>query len=87
MAARLAGSERAARTGNKGQAMRESNAINKSLMQLGVVINKLSDSPNSRGHIPYRDSKLTHLLTNALGGTATVVGRCIVTHLSRSMKF
>ena len=66
----LAGSERAARTGNKGQAMRESNAINKSLMQLGVVINKLSDGPGGRGHVPYRDSKLTHLLTNALGGNA-----------------
>lgn len=40
------------------------------LTQLGVVINKLSDGPGGRGHVPYRDSKLTHLLTNALGGNA-----------------
>ncbi|KAJ4848784.1 hypothetical protein Tsubulata_025768 [Turnera subulata] len=66
----LAGSERIAKTGADGVRLKEGKHINKSLMILGNVINKLSDGPKQRGHIPYRDSKLTRILQPALGGNA-----------------
>jgi hypothetical protein len=72
----LAGSERLKRTGATGQALKESNAINTSLMTLGAVISKLAIG--DRAHIPYRDSKLTHLLSASLGGNSlTVMIACI----------
>ena len=43
--------------------------INKSLLTLGVVLDRLQEG----GHVPYRDSKLTRLLRNSLGGNATAV--------------
>jgi hypothetical protein len=72
----LAGSERLKKTGATGQALKEANAINTSLMTLGTVIAKLSSGDKS--HIPYRDSKLTHLLSSSLGGNSwTTMVACI----------
>uniref|UniRef100_A0A0A9ER83 Kinesin-like protein n=1 Tax=Arundo donax TaxID=35708 RepID=A0A0A9ER83_ARUDO len=66
----LAGSERVDKTGAEGVRLNEGKHINKSLMILGNVINKLSENGKQRGHIPYRDSKLTRILQPALGGNA-----------------
>ena len=63
----LAGSERVRVTGATGMRLQESKKINQSLSCLGNVISALIDS-NSRSHIPYRDSKLTRLLEDSLGG-------------------
>lgn len=63
----LAGSERIKVTGAKGKQLEESKRINKSLSALGNVINALTD-PKGTNHIPYRDSKLTRLLADSLGG-------------------
>eukprot|EP00756_Hemistasia_phaeocysticola_P066408 Hpha_TRINITY_DN9214_c0_g1::TRINITY_DN9214_c0_g1_i1::g.28466::m.28466/K10396/KIF5; kinesin family member 5 len=64
----LAGSEKVGKTGAKGQQLEEAKLINKSLSSLGLVINALTDRKTS--HIPYRDSKLTRLLQESLGGNA-----------------
>ncbi|KAF5740077.1 kinesin-related protein 11 [Tripterygium wilfordii] len=74
----LAGSERIAKTGAGGVRLKEGKHINKSLMILGNVINKLSDGAKNRGHIPYRDSKLTRILQPALGGNAKTSIICTV---------
>ncbi|KAJ1275789.1 hypothetical protein BS78_05G163200 [Paspalum vaginatum] len=66
----LAGSERIIKTGAEGVRLNEGKYINKSLMILGNVINKLSENGKQKGHIPYRDSKLTRILQPALGGNA-----------------
>lgn len=62
----LAGSERTKLTGAVGKQLEESKNINKSLSCLGNVIFALTEA--SRSHIPYRDSKLTRLLEDSLGG-------------------
>ena len=64
----LAGSERVDKTGASGNTLKEANQINKSLSQLGLVINNLTDGKQQ--HIPYRDSKLTRILQESLGGNA-----------------
>jgi hypothetical protein len=65
----LAGSERLAESHSRGDAAKETGHINKSLFALGNVITSLAD-PRKRGaHIPYRDSKLTRLLQDSLGGS------------------
>ncbi|KAK1299972.1 Kinesin-like protein NACK2 [Acorus calamus] len=74
----LAGSERIAKTGAEGERLKEGKHINKSLLTLGNVINKLSDGGKQRGHIPYRDSKLTRILQPALGGNAKTSIICTV---------
>ncbi|KAG1341781.1 kinesin-like protein KIN-7L [Cocos nucifera] len=74
----LAGSERIAKTGAGGVRLKEGKHINKSLMILGNVINKLSENGKQRGHIPYRDSKLTRILQPALGGNAKTSIICTV---------
>ncbi|KAI3689094.1 hypothetical protein L2E82_47042 [Cichorium intybus] len=74
----LAGSERIAKTGAGGVRLKEGKHINKSLMILGNVINKLSEGTKQRGHIPYRDSKLTRILQPALGGNAKTSIICTV---------
>ncbi|XP_028269721.1 putative LOC110439812 homolog [Parambassis ranga] len=63
----LAGSERAAKTGAKDHQLKEANSINKSLSALGDVISALSaELP----HVPYRNSKLTQVMQDSLGGNA-----------------
>eukprot|EP00344_Euplotes_crassus_P006173 CAMPEP_0197012082 /NCGR_PEP_ID=MMETSP1380-20130617/61166_1 /TAXON_ID=5936 /ORGANISM="Euplotes crassus, Strain CT5" /LENGTH=604 /DNA_ID=CAMNT_0042435291 /DNA_START=267 /DNA_END=2082 /DNA_ORIENTATION=- len=71
----LAGSERAARTHNRGIRMVEGAMINRSLLSLGNCINALVENmKNGRNqHIPYRDSKLTRLLKDSLGGNSRTV--------------
>ena len=73
----LAGSERADKTGAVGSTLKEGANINKSLMALGNVINALSEGAGlSEGkvkHIPYRDSRLTRLLQESLGGNARTI--------------
>lgn len=68
----LAGSERASKTGATGSTLKEGAKINLSLMTLGTVINALA-AGGSKGHIPYRDSQLTRLLQESLGGNAATV--------------
>ena len=62
----LAGSERQSKTGATGERLKEATKINLSLSALGNVISALVDGKS--GHIPYRDSKLTRLLQDSLGG-------------------
>jgi centromeric protein E len=80
----LAGSERVAKTGAEGQRAKEGASINKSLLTLGVVINKLAEDGNKNvgmggGHVPYRDSKLTRILQPALGGNSKTAIVCAMT--------
>lgn len=67
----LAGSERQAKTGAQGERLKEATKINLSLSALGNVISALVDGRSS--HIPYRDSKLTRLLQDSLGGNARTI--------------
>lgn len=64
----MAGSERVRFSGATGQRLQESKKINQSLSALGNVIAALTSKDRSRKHIPYRDSKLTRLLEDSLGG-------------------
>ena len=62
----LAGSEKVGKTGVEGMGLEEAKNINKSLSALGNVIAALADG--NKSHIPYRDSKLTRILQESLGG-------------------
>jgi hypothetical protein len=78
----LAGSERLKRTGAEGQRMKEGIQINKGLLALGNVINALADEEHQKAgqekHVGYRESKLTRLLQDALGGNSqTLFLACI----------
>ncbi|XP_065853825.1 kinesin-like protein KIN-1 isoform X2 [Euphorbia lathyris] len=64
------GSEKVEKTGAEGKVLEEAKTINKSLSALGNVINALTSSPTKASHIPYRDSKLTRILQDALGGNS-----------------
>jgi centromeric protein E len=78
----LAGSERVGYTGTTGTRLKEGAYINKSLLTLGTVIHKLSEAQRlgrDRGHIPYRDSKLTRILQPSLGGNSRTAVCCTVT--------
>ncbi|KAJ3058857.1 hypothetical protein HDU98_005067, partial [Podochytrium sp. JEL0797] len=75
----LAGSERAAHTGAEGKRLKEGGSINKSLLALATVIGKLSEEGGDRGHIPYRNSKITRILQPSLGGNARTLIICTVT--------
>jgi kinesin family protein 5 len=72
----LAGSEKVGKTGASGQTLEEAKKINKSLSALGMVINNLTDGKSQ--HIPYRDSKLTRILQESLGGNSrtTLIINC-----------
>jgi kinesin family protein 5 len=67
----LAGSEMVRKTNSSGQQLEEAKMINKSLSALGQVINALTDEKAT--HIPYRDSKLTRVLQDSLGGNSKTV--------------
>ncbi|ORY34052.1 hypothetical protein BCR39DRAFT_556841 [Naematelia encephala] len=74
----LAGSERLKRTAAQGDRMREGISINSGLLALGNVISTLCDPIKSRGHVPYRDSKLTRMLQDSIGGNAlTTMIACV----------
>ena len=81
----LAGSENSSKTGCVGQRLKEGSNINKSLLALSNVINKLSQNYGSNNinssnfFINYRDSKLTRLLQNSLGGNSKTVIICTIT--------
>uniref|UniRef100_A0A8D3CA30 Kinesin-like protein n=1 Tax=Scophthalmus maximus TaxID=52904 RepID=A0A8D3CA30_SCOMX len=79
----LAGSERASATNAKGARLREGANINRSLLALGNVINALADPKSKKAHIPYRDSKLTRLLKDSLGGNCRTV---MIANVSPSSK-
>merc|ERR1719443_1045761 len=64
----LADSERVMESRTSGESLKETGHINKSLFTLGNVISALADPRKRSGHIPYRDSKLTRLLQDSLGG-------------------
>lgn len=75
----LAGSEKISKTGATGTTLDEAKMINKSLTTLGMVINALTDKKSN--HIPYRDSKLTRILSESLGGNSKT---CLVVTCSPS---
>ena len=66
----LAGSERVKDTQAEGLRLKEACKINQSLTFLGRVINSLAEADGSKKHINYRESKLTHLLKDSLGGNS-----------------
>ncbi|MEE6522630.1 hypothetical protein FKM82_021257, partial [Ascaphus truei] len=74
----LAGSERASQTQNRGQRMKEGAHINRSLLALGNCINALSERGGNK-YVNYRDSKLTRLLKDSLGGNSRTV---MIAHIS-----
>merc|ERR1719249_523637 len=87
----LAGSENAKKTKVSGNQMKEARSINKSLTALAQVINALE---KGRKHVPFKDSKLTHMLKNSLGGNCkTSLLICASPHIHnreesiRSMQF
>lgn len=74
----LAGSERLKRTGATGERAKEGISINSGLLSLGNVISALGDTSKRVLHIPYRDSKLTRLLQDSLGGNSqTLMIACV----------
>ncbi|XP_063914951.1 kinesin-like protein KIF21A isoform X1 [Zophobas morio] len=74
----LAGSERLKRTGATGERAKEGISINCGLLALGNVISALGDKSKRALHVPYRDSKLTRLLQDSLGGNSqTVMIACV----------
>ena len=70
----LAGSERISKTAASGHRLKEAQSINKSLSALGNVICALGRADGAaKGHVPFRDSKLTHLLSESLSGSSKVI--------------
>ncbi|XP_043709220.1 kinesin-like protein KIN-12B [Telopea speciosissima] len=83
----LAGSERQKLTGAAGERLKEAGNINRSLSQLGNLINILAEvsQTGKQRHIPYRDSRLTFLLQESLGGNAKLAMICAIS-LAESCK-
>ncbi|KAL3507190.1 hypothetical protein ACH5RR_032572 [Cinchona calisaya] len=81
----LAGSERQKLTGAAGERLKEAGNINRSLSQLGNLINILAEvsQTGKQRHIPYRDSKLTFLLQESLGGNAKLAMICAISPAQR----
>ncbi|KAJ3214835.1 Kinesin-like protein kif21b [Dinochytrium kinnereticum] len=74
----LAGSERLKRTNAEGDRKKEGISINQGLLALGNVISALGDESRKVSHVPYRDSKLTRMLQDSLGGNSqTLMLACI----------
>ena len=81
----LAGSERAKLTSAGGVRLKEAGMINKSLSALGNVINSLVEKGEGKArHIHYRDSKLTFLLRDSLGGNSKTLIICCISPISAS---
>eukprot|EP01039_Chlorochromonas_danica_P003770 gene3770-4120_t len=80
----LAGSERVEQSGATGQRFEESRQINRSLTMLGYVISALTKSQN-RQHIPYRNSKLTRMLEDSLGGNCKTTMMAMVSPAYEAM--
>nr|NP_001011659.1 kinesin-like protein 2 [Ciona intestinalis] len=81
----LAGSERQRDTGTTGQRLKEAGNINKSLSVLGNVMMSLVDIENGKQrHVPYRDSKLTFLLKDSVGGNART---CLIANIHPNSNF
>lgn len=80
----LAGSERVERSGAQGLRLKESQNINKSLTMLGIVISTLVKDPH--GHIPYRNSKLTRVLEDSLGGNCKTTMMAMVSPAHEAMQ-
>ncbi|XP_078537273.1 kinesin-like protein KIF12 [Lissotriton helveticus] len=81
----LAGSEKVKHTGSTGELMVEANSINRSLLALGHCISLLVDSKKKPNHIPYRDSNLTRLLADSLGGSGVTLMVACVSPSSRCL--
>eukprot|EP00698_Gefionella_okellyi_P000453 TRINITY_DN10409_c0_g1_i1.p1 TRINITY_DN10409_c0_g1~~TRINITY_DN10409_c0_g1_i1.p1 ORF type:complete len:471 (+),score=66.67 TRINITY_DN10409_c0_g1_i1:508-1920(+) len=77
----LAGSERVSKSGSEGQRLEEAKKINKSLCALGNCVASLTDT--SATHVPFRDSKLTRLLTDSLGGNSRM---CLCANVGPAMR-
>ena len=75
----LAGSEGVSRTQADGLRLREGSNINRSLLALSNVVNKLSQAGNGKTFINYRDSKMTRILQSALGGNSKTAIICTMT--------
>lgn len=74
----LAGSERIKKTGATGQLLKEGISINRGLLCLGQVISALTEDKKDKSFIPYRDSKLTRILQDSLGGNSrTTMIACV----------
>ena len=74
----LAGSERIKKTGATGQLLKEGISINRGLLCLGQVISALTEDKKDKNFIPYRDSKLTRILQDSLGGNSrTTMIACV----------
>lgn len=75
----LAGSEKVGKTGASGDRLKEAGQINKSLSMLGMVISALADlEMGKKNKVPYRDSALTKILANALGGNSKTLMICAI---------
>jgi hypothetical protein len=76
----LAGSEKVGKTGATGDRLKEAAGINKSLSVLGLVISALAEKSQGKGKgvVPYRDSCLTRILQNALGGNSKTLMICAI---------
>ena len=72
----LAGSEKVGKTGAQGKVLQQAKMINNSLSTLGKVINALTDGKSK--HVPYRESILTRILPQSLGGNSktTLIVTC-----------
>ncbi|KAF1744883.1 hypothetical protein MXB_1177, partial [Myxobolus squamalis] len=79
----LAGSEKVSKTGASGVVLDEAKNINKSLGALGNVISALAEN---KAHVPYRDSKLTRILQESLGGNSrtTIIICCSISSINTS---
>ena len=78
----LAGSEKSTDAGTTGDRLKEGNAINQSLTTLGNVISALADIATGKAKagafVPYRDSNLTRMLQQALGGNSSTIMICAI---------
>ena len=74
----LAGSERQKKSGAEGSRLKEGIDINRGLLALGNVISVLGDPTKQGMHVPYRDSKITRMLQDSLGGNSRTVFVCCV---------